>query len=690
MKKLLGLALAAAMLFMLCSIVPSMAAITVRLNIDEISLKNASDGKVTDLPKEGELGQLKAHVQAGGTKIFFNGWYAPPKPLADAGLQTDDGDITWGLGKNDGTGNIIAKWVGFDENGPWTLRISGSIPVQEGKHTFKVVVKFTDNTTSVIHSAEYLNNDDAAPVVYKNYSGSIVTNPETCLGKPSMWLGHTNTNIRWQVAFNTDVSFSAINFPQAWAYAQSPFQVTIARDGHFDDGIVFVTDIVRPSDGAFRIDLGKTLPAGQYVMKFKLTDETKTPEGRYQRYLVLGHAENMLDSSYCLHNLAGVSPVFEIVSTDNGQGFIPREIVTRINVDGATAGGTDLGKTDGATTEIPAGTTSMSFNGWVSSNFAIESFGYSIDGGDVVYDSSFRVEEEDHDNILQVARNTFGFPENADAYRLRTEGGIPLSDGLHTVDIMARINGKDVRVFTFKVKTTEQEATPTEIKSADGGNIGKVWLRSGAPNDIDSLKILFKTDKAFTRFGIPIYWASNPPAHGDSKANIEVSLFKFDKDLATTLKGSPVASAKFLENTGDNNMGADINVTGTGAKLTNYGDTKQGFSLTLDEAAPAGQYVIVIRNDAGNGSYLVLPSFAADQSTYGTDCIKYFYNSNEESFEEAVAFSLLLVDEGDFAALDKDSGGTENPTTGNVLAAFAVTVTLALAAAVVFRKRIFG
>ena len=49
---MLGLALAAAMLFMLCSIVPSMAAITVRLNIDKISLKNASDGKVTDLPKE--------------------------------------------------------------------------------------------------------------------------------------------------------------------------------------------------------------------------------------------------------------------------------------------------------------------------------------------------------------------------------------------------------------------------------------------------------------------------------------------------------------------------------------------------------------------------------------------------------------------------------------------------------------
>ena len=205
--------------------------------------------------------------------------------------------------------------------------------------------------------------------------------------------------------------------------------------------------------------------------------------------------------------------------------------------------------------------------------------------------------------------------------------------------------------------------------------------------------IEFKTNQAFTAFNIPVYWASNPPQFGDLKANIEVSLYKFDKNLRKTLEGTPVATAKYLENLGDNNVSTPFSAPGTGATLTNYSADNMGFSLILDAPAEAGQYVVVIRNDAGAGSYVVLPSASAADAVLGTDYIKYFFKSDEQSFSEAVRFTLTLVDEGAFVTLDADEIDQPvepNPGTGNALAIFAVIVTLALAAVVVLKKRAFS
>ncbi|MBO7397882.1 MAG: hypothetical protein J6V10_02180, partial [Clostridia bacterium] len=366
------------------------------------------------------------------------------------------------------------------------------------------------------------------------------------------------------------------------------------------------------------------------------------------------------------------------------------EVVTRVNVDGASAGGVDFPKTDGETVEIPEGTTSMSFNGWVAANFDIEKYGYRIDDGEVVYDESFkRIEEDaDYNAIMSVAHNFFGFDKNGFGYRFVTDGGIPLTDGEHKIELMARINGEDVCFFTYNVKNPTV-AEPVEIESNNQGGVAGVWLRT---TDDTEIKIEFKTNQAFTAFNIPVYWASNPPQFGDLKANIEVSLYKFDKNLRKTLEGTPVATAKYLENLGDNNVSTPFSAPGTGATLTNYSAANQGFAFILDAPAEAGQYVVVIRNDAGAGSYVVLPSASAADAVLGTDYIKYFFKSDEESFKEAVRFTLTLVDEGAFVQLDPDEADepdVPNPPTGNALAIFAVIVTLALAAAIVLKKRAF-
>ena len=647
---------------------------------DEVYADSDSVAAIGGNPEVTVCGAL---MDRAGAQVRLWGWAVSKSPIESFGYSIDGGEIVYGDFRWETEQAVI------DLGTNW-----GTAPYGESTR-YNIIVPFETVCKEIrafikIGGQDFLFWTVKVSKSYKNYNGAIDNDPKTALGAPTMWIGHTNMNLKWQVAFNTDVSFWAINFPQAWAHPGTPLKVTIAKDGHFDDGIVYTADIVRAADGGFMLDLGQELPAGQYVLKFKITDDTLAAENQYLRYFVVAHASDPLGSEYCLNNVDAI-PAFELVSNENGTGFIPREVVTRANVDAASAGGVDFEKVDGATAEVPEGTTSMSFNGWFAANFDIEKYGYRIDDGEVVYDDGFKrvTEDDDYNAIMGVAHNFFGFDQNGFGYRFVTDA-ITFTAGEHKIDLMAKINGQDIRVFTFNVKNPAPAATPVEIESNNKGDVAGVWLR---PSDDEDIMIEFKTNQAFTAFNIPVYWASNPPQFGDLKANIEVSLYKFDKNLRKTLEGTPVATAKYLENLGDNNVSTPFSAPGTGATLTNYSADNMGFSLILDAPAEAGQYVVVIRNDAGAGSYVVLPSASAADAVLGTDYIKYFFKSDEQSFSEAVRFTLTLVDEGAFVTLDADEIDQPvepNPGTGNALAIFAVIVTLALAAVVVLKKRAFS
>ena len=337
--------------------------------------------------------------------------------------------------------------------------------------------------------------------------------------------------------------------------------------------------------------------------------------------------------------------------------------------------------------------------GWFSSDSPIVQFGYILDDADPVFDDSFVA-------ALNPGEEEAIGGSRAGGKRYRINVDVSgLEDGAtHVIKAVAKLENGDIVIFdrpnreaivNYKAPEKAEESHAVEIESATAGGVSKVWLQA---SNSETIKILFKTNQAFTQFNIPEYWASNPPQFGDLKANIEVSLYKFDTNLETTLAGTPVATAKYVENLGDNNVNNPFTAEGTGAKLTNYSEANKGFSLILDNAAEAGQYVVVITNDAGAGSYVVLPSTGdAAAITYGTDYVKYFYTSDTESFQEAVRFTLTLVDEGAFVELDPEQVPTEpvtepttepNTQTGDAaVALFAVIAVLAMGAAVVFAKK---
>ncbi len=513
-------------------------------------------------------------------------------------------------------------------------------------------------------------------------------------GGDTIWLGHTSGRLSTSFTFTTDVPFWAIGFPDYWSSANTPVKFVITdKDGNE----VWNAEYVKAGDGPeafpFFSDM-HDLPAGEYTCTVTLNDDTKNEEGNYTHWLVIGHGTQPLGTEYIANQYGKAGFWLFVKEGVTGGGFAVREYRQHANIDAIYLDGEDKGKTEGLDIETDENSSSIKVHGWLAANYPIEKYGYKVDGGEAVWDASFMGTDPgtpenpngDYAAIMNVAKDLFSVPGNG----YRADVIVPVEAGSHEVEIVAFVNGEERHIITFTYGEKEVPvATPVEIESNNKGDVAGVWLR---PSDDEDIMIEFKTNQAFTAFNIPVYWASNPPQFGDLKANIEVSLYKFDKNLRKTLEGTPVATAKYLENLGDNNVSTPFSAPGTGATLTNYSADNKGFSLILDAPAEAGQYVVVIRNDAGAGSYVVLPSASAADAVLGTDYIKYFFKSDEQSFSEAVRFTLTLVDEGAFVTLDADEidqPDEPNPGTGNTLAIFAVIVTLALAAVVVLKKRAF-
>ncbi|MBR7078296.1 MAG: polysaccharide biosynthesis protein, partial [Clostridia bacterium] len=207
----------------------------------------------------------------------------------------------------------------------------------------------------------------------------------------------------------------------------------------------------------------------------------------------------------------------------------------------------------------------------------------------------------------------------------------------------------------------EQPAEPVERASASQGGVGGIWLRCDVDGNYPDYGVVFNANKPFTSISSHMFWASNPVAGtGTVNANIIVKLYKFAGTYADSVAGTPVAEATLSGVEGDNQLQKGFSAEGTNATLVPYDGENQGFKFQLKEAAPAGQYVVVVENDAAAGSYIVLPSTKkAEDRNYDKEYIAYYFGGSEAN--EAWRFLVNFNDGGDFAKLADDTT-PETPT----------------------------
>ena len=156
------------------------------------------------------------------------------------------------------------------------------------------------------------------PVAAESGDGRFVWNHTGAAALTDPWndtlrVGH-DMPLTGFVRFNTDVSFSKVNFPTIWATAHGNFTLEIVSGEEvvFSGTYETFNEVTGSGDMVdVTVDLGKTLPAGLYTFRFSV------PEGNYAFF---SYGEGPLSEEYIENERGHI--MFGLYTTDEGEGFI--------------------------------------------------------------------------------------------------------------------------------------------------------------------------------------------------------------------------------------------------------------------------------------------------------------------------------------------------------------------------------
>ncbi|MBO5076715.1 MAG: LPXTG cell wall anchor domain-containing protein [Clostridia bacterium] len=308
----------------------------------------------------------------------------------------------------------------------------------------------------------------------------------------------------------------------------------------------------------------------------------------------------------------------------------------------------------------------LTVRGWMGlKETDIAEIGYKINGGEPVFDESFKREAE-------------GPVINAGG-EMRMEVLVPLlqNEDPQLITVVAKsVDGDIYEAIEFSINGNYGSGVaPVETYGAKaildngGGAIG-TWINAGNP----SAAVKFTTAGAFNAINLGIYWASNPTVGNGPKAEWKCELFKFAYNMENTVAQTPL-KVKEVVSDGDNNP---------------------AFAFDLGEDMPAGTYVV--KFTLTNPEYT--ESLQAANEEAPSDKKPYLVlpkidNPAAANFEyQNDAFNIVLnaeIVDGDFFVANPENTDvpTETiPKTGDAaVAMIAVIAVLAMGAAVVFAKK---
>ena len=174
------------------------------------------------------------------------------------------------------------------------------------------------------------------------------------------------------------------------------------------------------------------------------------------------------------------------------------------------------GKTENIDTPtVAAGTTELTFWGWIGATEEIKGFSYTLDGGEKVTKAEFTVAAEDA--VIQAAAPTKSNDgnETPNATASRFQVVVPVTDGSHAVKVYADFaNGSDL-IWDAKLTVGEATEAPAEQPAAEkdpdtwlckaGGSVNTGWWMHPFTEKDWEINAKFTTPNAFDGFIFTFY-----------------------------------------------------------------------------------------------------------------------------------------------------------------------------------------
>ncbi|MBO4326492.1 MAG: discoidin domain-containing protein [Clostridia bacterium] len=272
----------------------------------------------------------------------------------------------------------------------------------------------------------------------------------------------------------------------------------------------------------------------------------------------------------------------------------------------------------------------------------------------------------------------------------------------------------EIEVYGTVKSDVVVDNTKKEVFTCEQGGIvwdGNYWLSNDTSTGRATVTngIVINPSAAVEGIGVVNFWASNPnnTDNPSAAATIKISVYKYNKDYATSKAGGAVAEGAFTS-AGDNNLNEAFDVEGTNCRIKSYNGTNTGIMIVPNTALEAGQYLIEIAETADTSAepkdhYLVIPM---TQEAWPNEKAAYYMNGEIDN-GITTRIGVIFTDKGELLDVDLDLTTVDNPpetidnppeTTGEepetnvqtgdaAVAMFAVIAVLAMGAAVVFMKK---
>ena len=403
----------------------------------------------------------------GGVNTGYSGWVAFKQKVVAFGYMVDD-ELTFStdfIQANEPSlvSTVDGWWPGSGET---VQRFIITVPFegQSGITTVVAVAILEDGTVVKLNSKANHTQDTEVVFVFDDaedfldaHDGSLST---------GWWTNPFNKDSKVTISFTADTWFNGF---EMFVYSSGVGQPVHATLKDSEGNVVYEKDFTMVDNLLYTFyQKDAKFAPGDYTVEFDGRDMADDASS----WFVLGSANaadgKVVSTEGATNENTLAVPLFRLVKTTEFVEYMSRDQVTIDGVDKASFGG-NAEVTDIADNLYADFGKQLRIWGWYGNNYALDKYGVKVDGGEIQYFD--RYEAEDIVNHFKA-----NLIKDDDVYASRFEIFVDITEGQHTAEVFAIVNGEEHLIWTINYNCMPEEVPQTTEPGTEPPQTGDALL----------------------------------------------------------------------------------------------------------------------------------------------------------------------------------------------------------------------
>ena len=436
----------------------------------------------------------------GGVATGYSGWVAFKQKVKAFGYIIDGKLVTneaFYQSNENGLSALVDGWDGWKGSGETMQRFIIAVPFdgQSGAINVVAAAVLEDGTVVKLNSKAIHDRDTEINFIFNDVREHY---GEPTTVDTGWWTNPFKKDSVTTINFTADSWFNGF---ETFIYASDEAQIVHVTVKDSDGNVIWEEDFKMNGNQKYTFyKNGAKFAPGDYTIEFdgrNMADDAGT-------WLVLGSTtpfdgKTATASGNYGSNNGYTGLYFTLIKTTPFVEYMSRDQVTVNGVDKAKFGGND------AVTTIEENLYSLTGEklriwGWYGNNMALDKYGVKVDGGEIQYFDRY----EAQDIVNHFKANLI---KDDDVFASRYEIFVDITEGQHTAEVFAIVNGEEHLIWTVNYSCIPEEAPAQAEVTAVVNDEGKLVVTvTGEFGDKDWIGIYAEGNTPGGSVGSLVWW----------------------------------------------------------------------------------------------------------------------------------------------------------------------------------------